>query len=333
MEHGNSGSFMLRLAKLRAGMKKFLKENKVTHNLMAFTGFKSILIFTALIESPKSYDDLKEILQNHPYLHETVSVDTLRIYLNSLREFGCDIKKIKENGVLKFHIEKHPFTLRFSDKQIESLIKVYKAISKDIEIEEFMALMKFFNKISDYVENDELKEKLRNISPLNNIDSDVIYDLMKYTNNNNEIIVYYNSGNSGHKNITILADKLYINNGKLYLSGFNSEHQSYSSFLVSRIIKIVGVNFGEKILSVPEITVGYKYCRGADEKAELIAGEKLIKTEGNTDYIEITSRNKFEITQRILSLSSGCTVLYPEDFKMHIIRTLKKMKEVYLEKQ
>ena len=314
-------------------MKHFLKENKVTYNLMAFTGFKSILIFTALIESPKSYDDLKEILQNHPYLHETVSVDTLRIYLNSLREFGCNIIKTKENGILKFHIEKHPFMLRFTDEQIKSLIKIYKAISKDIDVEELMALMRFFNKISEYVENDELKEKLRNISPLNNINSDMIYELMKYANNNNEIVVYYNSGNSGRKNITILADKLYITNGKLYLSGFNSEHQAYSSFLVSRIIKIASVNFGEKVLNVPEITVGYKYCRESGDKTELVEGEKLIKTEGNTDYIEYTSKNKFEITQRILSLSSGCTVLYPEDFKMHIIRTLKKMKEVYFEKQ
>ena len=46
-------------------MKEFLKTNTVTYNLMSFTGFKSILIFSLLLEGPKSYSELQEILKNH----------------------------------------------------------------------------------------------------------------------------------------------------------------------------------------------------------------------------------------------------------------------------
>ena len=314
-------------------MKQFLKDNTVTYNLMAFTGFKSILIFTALLEGPKSYEDLKNILENHPYLNETVSVDTLRIYLNSLKEFGCNVIKTKEDGVIKFRIDKHPFTLKFGESQIKSLIKVYKAISKSIEVDDLMALQQFFNKVSDYIDNEDLKTKLRNISPLNNIDKDMLSDLMRYARNNNEIVVYYNSSATGKKNITILADRLYINNNKLYLSGYNSEHKTYSSFLVSKIIKIVGVNIENKTLEAPMITVGYQYICANNEIFEPVAGEKIIKSEGNKNIVEITSRNKFDIMQRILSLSPKCKVLYPEDFQKDIVQTLKKMKEAYLEKQ
>lgn len=313
-------------------MKQFLKDNTVTYNLMAFTGFKSILIFTALLEGPKSYDELKELLQNHPYLNETVSVDTLRIYLNSLKEFGCNIVKTKENDVIKFYIDKHPFSLKFNENQVKSLIKVYKAISKSIEVDDLMSLQQFFNKVSDYIDNEDLKVKLRNISPLNNIDKKMLNDLMRYSANNNEIVVYYNSSASGRKNITILADRLYINNNKLYLSGYNSEHNSYSSFLVSKIIKIVGVNIENKTLEAPVVTVGYQYIGTSGEIFEPVAGEKVLKTEGNKNLVEISSRNKFDIMQRILSLSPKCTVLYPEDFKKDIVQTLKKMKEAYLEK-
>ena len=59
-------------------MKEFLKTNTVTYNLMSFTGFKSLLIFSLLLDGAKSYNELQEILENHPYLHETVSFDTLR---------------------------------------------------------------------------------------------------------------------------------------------------------------------------------------------------------------------------------------------------------------
>ena len=72
-------------------MKEFLKTNKVTYNLMSFTGFKSIIIFSLLLEGPKSYQELRTAIENHEYLHESVSIDTLRIYLNSLRKIGCKI--------------------------------------------------------------------------------------------------------------------------------------------------------------------------------------------------------------------------------------------------
>ena len=313
-------------------MKQFLKDNVITHNLMSFTGFKSVLIFSALLESPKSYDDLKEIIKNHPYLNETISVDTLRNYFNSMCEMGCEIRKIKQDGVMKFYIEKHPFSLNFTKAQIKAIIKVYRAISKSVEVEDLLHLQKFFNKISDYVENEDLKLKLRNISPLNNIDENMLKELMGYANNNTEIVVLYNSGYSGRKNVTILADKLHIINNKLYLSGFNSEHNTYSSFPVAKIIKIVGVNIENKILKAPEIIVGYEYSETSDDKLDLLENEKLIKSENGKVFVEITSRNKFEITQRILSLSSKCRVLYPDDFKNHIVSILKKMKEAYIEK-
>ena len=53
---------------------------------MSFTGFKSIIIFSLLLEGPKSYQELRTAIENHEYLHESVSIDTLRIYLNSLRK-------------------------------------------------------------------------------------------------------------------------------------------------------------------------------------------------------------------------------------------------------
>ena len=94
-------------------MKEFLKTNTVTYNLMSFTGFKSLLIFSLLLDGAKSYNELQEILENHPYLHETVSFDTLRIYLNSLREIGCKIVRKNDNGITRYAIDSHPFELKF----------------------------------------------------------------------------------------------------------------------------------------------------------------------------------------------------------------------------
>jgi predicted DNA-binding transcriptional regulator YafY len=314
-------------------MKEFLKTNTVTYNLMSFTAFKSILLFTLLIEGPKSYEEMQKFFKNHEYLHENISIDTLRIYLNSLKEIGCKISKKTIDGTTRYWIDSHPFSLKFNEKQIKSIIKIYKAISKNIEVRDLIALQNFFTKISQYVENEELKLKLQNISPISNIDYQLIIDLLKYAQNNTEISIYYNSANSGKKDITILVDRVFISNNKLYISGINSEYNTYSSFLVSKIIKIISVNINEKTLSAPELTVGYQYTKDDNENFELLDNEKIIKDKNNILTIEITSKNKFEITQRIMSHSLKCKVLYPQSYKEDIISTLKRMKEGYIEKQ
>ena len=313
-------------------MKEFLKTNTITHNLMSFTGFKSILIFKLLLDGPKSYEELKWFIENHEYLNETISKDTLRIYLNSLRKVGCNISKNNIDGVIKYSIDNHPLQISFSDKQIKSILKVFKAISKSIDVDDLISLQQFFNKISEHVSNEDLKIKLKNISPLNNINPELIKELMVYARQNAEITVSYASPNSGTKNITILVDKLLINNGKLYVCGINSEHANYASFLVTRILSVVNVNINKKSLEIPEFVVGYEYTKEDNVNFELLPNEKIIKVEGNKYYIELTSKDKFGTIQRLMYHAGNCKVLYPESIKNEVISNFKKMKEGYLGK-
>ena len=85
-------------------------------------------------------------------------------------------------------------------------------------------------------------------------------------------------------------------------------------------------------MTSPEITVGYSYTKNDTEDFELLPNEKIISENDKNLQIEITSRNKLEIVQRIMYLSPSCKVLYPTEFKGEIISVLKKMKEGYLEK-
>lgn len=313
-------------------MKEFMKSNTVTYNLMSFTGFKSILIFSLLLESPKSYQELQHALANHSYLHESISIDTLRVYINSLKEIGCNINKSTIDGITRYSIDSHPFELKISDNQTKSVLKIYKAISKSIDVNDLITLQKFFIDFSQYITNDDLKNKIQNISPLNSINPQLLKDLINYAKNNTEITILYNSLNSGKKNITIIVDKLNISNGKLYVYGMNSEYNNYSSFLVSKIIKIISVNIHESTLDIPMLTVGYELS-DCEPNIDLLSCEKIIKRQDDKALIEITSRNKFDITQRILYHANKCKVLYPESFKSDILSSLKAMKDGYLEEK
>ncbi len=313
-------------------MKEFMKNNTVTYNLMSFTGFKSLLIFTLLLEGPKTYEQIRKAIYEHPYLNESVSIDAVRIYFNSLKEMGCDIKRTTKNHVAYYSLTKQPFELKISDSQAKSILKVYKALSNSISISDFISLQKFFEKFSKYITNEDLKQKIINLSPLNNIDLNLIQDLMKYAQSNTEIVILYNSINSGKKNITILVDKLGINNGKLYVYGVNSEYKNYSSFLVSRILKIVSVNLHASTLEMPFLCVKYEYNNGGKD-IELLSSEKIIDRDDKKIVVEIQSKSKFDVIQRILSHANKCKVIYPEAFKTEIISCLKQMKDGYIEEE
>ena len=268
-------------------MKRFMHENVITHNLMSFSAFKGLLIFTLLIEKPYSYAEIQKCFEENEYLHESVSKDTIRNYMNSLKAIGCEIKRIKDGKFSKYYISQHPFELKINEKQVESVLKIYKAISGFIDISDFMALQSFFDKISSLITNEKLKNQLQNLSPISNISPKLIEELKYHTDNNNEITVFYNSGNSGWKNITILANDMYISNQKLYIAGINSEYNNYSSFLVSKIKKIISVNLGEKVLIMPKIKVQYELKKSDNTEFELLDNEKIISENENKKIIEI----------------------------------------------
>ena len=110
--------------------------------------------------------------------------------------------------------------------------------------------------------------------------------------------------------------------------GFNKEHGNYSRFLVQKIIKIVDVRTKNLPKDIEPIVVGYDYFGSSN--LELLPNEK-IKRKINDDKIrvEITSKNKFDILQRILYHSPNCEVIYPESFRTELVDCLKKMRDVY----
>ena len=98
-------------------MKEFIKNQKVTYNLMSFTGYKALLLFSLLSESPKSYNDISDYFFNHPYLRERISIDTLRVYINSLKRIGCEIKRTRgEDKISRYMVVSHPFELKMTPK-------------------------------------------------------------------------------------------------------------------------------------------------------------------------------------------------------------------------
>lgn len=306
-------------------MQEFLTNNKVSCNLMSLTGYRTLVILEALMESPKSNDEINDCLLRNQYIKEKFSPDTLRIYLNSLRAIGCEITRANKSNN-KYTLLSHPFDYDISKPQLKALSKLYKNIYDKIDVKEAIILESFFEKISQQLKNENTKDFLQKLQLLKNIDKKLISELLLHCKNKNQIIFSYNSPKSGTKNIEIIADKLSFKSEKLYLWGNNLTHEEYSYFAVNKIIKICGIKFSKTDTTYPPIKITYEiydidYVLEFDEKIIEKTDEKLI--------IEADAQNEFSIMQRILYLGDNCKIIEPESFKEKLLNKLNKMGKNY----
>ncbi len=311
-------------------MKEFLKNQKVTYNLMSFTGYKALVLFSLLTEGPKSYEEICNYFLNHPYLRESISIDTLRVYINSLKRIGCEVKRVRgEDKISRYVILSHPFELKLTPEQIQSISKVYKSIVKNMDVEELLAMDNFFEKIGSYIKNDEFVQDMKKISMLRDINKGLLQDLIDCCDKKEQIVINYSSPNSGKKNIEIIADKIEISNGKLYLYGIGFEYNQYGSFLVNRINLIKEIKLEKTIPhDIHNIRVIYELACAPD-KVSLQDNEKIIDRSKNKTIIEVVTSNEFLLKQRLLEYGPLCKIIHPDEFKDKFVELLKDMKAGY----
>ncbi len=310
-------------------MKEFIRNNKITYNLMSFTAFKTLLIFSLLLEAPRSYEDIIEYFANHEFINEKISIDTVRVYINSLKRAGCTISKTKRAEGGKFVLISHPFELGITPEQAKTLTKVYKTLSKTLEIQELILLEKFLRKIASYIKDNELDELLNKISILSGLEIELLENLYNCCNQKQQIILNYNSPRSGHTEMEIICDKLGFENGKLYIYGTSIDYSQSAYLLVNRIINIKEIKSNKtQNLDIEEIKIKYE-LKADIQEIQLKENERIISSSQNKILIEAISSNKFILKQRVLSYGSQCKVLEPEEFKQEIISTLKRMKAEY----
>ena len=296
---------------------------------MSFTAFKALVMFTELTKSPKSYKEICDIFYNHPYLREQISIDTFRVYMNSLKRFGCEVKRIKgADKESRYYITSHPFELKYTQDQLQSALKVFKSLVKNMDIDELLMMEEFFEKIGCYIKNEDFINEVKKVSLLKDINKDILKTLIECCKNKNQIIITYASPNSGNKNMELVTDKIEVNNGKIYLYGTGFEYKQYGSFLVNRIKKIDEIKT-EKTMpdGLVEVEVVYEIYHTGDFQPETY--EKVIKKDNDKLTIEAKTSNTFLLTQRLLSFGNNCKIVSPEDFKNEFVTLLKDMKAGY----
>lgn len=312
-------------------MKEFKKSNIVTYNLMSFTGFKSLMLFALLLESPKSYKEICEFFKKHEYIKEEISIDTFRVYITSLKRSGCIIQRTSSKEGSKYHIVSHPFELKLSEEQVKSIAKVYRIIQKTVDIKGLYIYEKFIKRLAKKIKNEELTDTINKISIFRGVEDNLVEDLLEAADLRQQVTFLYKSPRGKELEITLILDKLGISSGKLYVYGTDINLSQYAYYLVSRIVKILSRETSSVDISQLS-TYKVKYIlKSLPAEFKLSHDEKILEIGEDYLVVEMESSNKFILKQRVMSYGKYCTVLEPSDFREDIIQTLKRIREGYLD--
>ncbi len=297
------------------------------------TGVRLLVIFSLLLKSPITAEEINEYFEKNNYPKETFSADTLRNDLNALRQAGCEITRADKTNQFKYKILSHPFEITVDNATVKAIFKLYKQIYTSLKISDLIYFEEFFNFLSAYNTNEENSEKLRGLSKLKDIDKDLLKSLLQAENTGHTISFDYNSPTSGKIKYTFKHCYMNFRSEKLYLNGYNLTYNKYSFLPVSNIISPIIIHTEKDLANDNEIKVICELKNEAMLYFKEKPDEKIIEKYTDKIVVQITSFDFFKLNQRILEYGPNCTVISPESVRNYTINTLKQMYEVYSHEQ
>lgn len=313
-------------------MRQYLITKEVSYNAIFYSAFKALIVFDMLLQSPKTLDQISDFLTKLPYIKSTISKDSLRVYINTFRNAGCNVKKELTKAKRReyaYYIPENPFKLTVSELQAKKLFEIYEFIMYNLPFEELLNVDLLFRKINDNSKDEIFYNLYEKHSLLKDFDTELLMELEQCCKENALVTVLYNSPRSGFKEIPIIAYKMKVQNYKLYLEGFGMEYKTEGIFLMDRIIKITNIIPGEEV-EMPQENFFDIIFELYDPTAELTECEEVISEKGEIRTVRHRTSNKVLTTHRFLQLSNSCKILEPAEFKNEFIATLKSAKEGYL---
>lgn len=308
-------------------MENYIKQHDEAKQV-SMTGARALVILLSLFESPKTFEEIRDLLVECGVVDKEYSIDTIRIDINTLKAIGCKITKATKRNNHKYGLLYHPMNLVLTPEEVKTLKKIYKKISKVASPNKILKYHKLFQKMSDMVEDDNIKNQLLGISILKGENINLIEELVKDEKKNNKIRIAYKPVGHPEEEYEISIEKLELRSNKLYVFCYNHTLSKRMFLNVSRIKSIICKMFDKGSSFGLDTTVKFKLNYFNDYEIE--ENETILESKNNCAIIEGKYFNEFIAIQRMLSFGSDCVVIEPEEIKETVINKLKEMRSMYV---
>lgn len=287
-------------------------------------------ILSLLIEKPCNYQSINEAFLEDFYLMKNVSDDMICMYINTLREIGCDISRPSKSNSFCYVLNSHPFEFKISKQESKILETILKSLVKSTDWLLLLEICEFFVDFKNICSQDSDFSFLRIISTFLKMDFELIKKLNYYCEKEKFIILEYYSPNSGLKEIGLRAQKISLENERLYLWGYNPELRESQYLRLDRVKKVNVISIKEtEVVNENFVKALYKLLNQDTENFVPDELQKVLKIENREIFIEEKIKNRFGFIQKILTYGEDCVVLEPLDIKEEIIFTIGEVLKIY----
>ncbi len=297
---------------------------------ISLTAYRSLLVLGLLMEKPMSRDEIANVFKCNHITSKSFSLDTVRVTINTLKAAGCVISRPTCKNEYKYVLLSHPFRIEISDEQIDCLNQIRKNLSQIGDWQLVLSINDFYNNVVAKTQNESKIELIKNAELLIEIDKTVLKTLSAKSIKNKELIVKYDSPEFGEEELKIIADKIFYEEGKLYLWCYSHKYDSFSYLRVDKIKEVSVVSIASKAIKREEYTVVYKIKGDSFQIFKPEPTERIIERNGSYLVIEALVYNEFKLIQRLLSFGADFYLISPDSLKSKIISKLKTIKQGYV---
>lgn len=291
--------------------------------------YKLLFLLNLIIESEQTK---KTIIENFKKSDINITHTLITNYIHKLVKNGFDIKtKINAKREKVYFLEKEKININFNEDEIDAISDLKKLLISQKNYDRIRKTMRLFYKLSQFVEDEEVKLKLIDFGYYSTLNWNLVCQLEKHCNNKNLILIDYILPQGGNKIIQISADRLQIStwSQRLYLHGVLDNAKHFSHLPVDRIFMVKKVIKENNQVNVIQNNLTYTVCKDIYDELLVDKREKVIKVENGKITLERPIDDEFYIVQRLLYFCPDIYYISDERIKNLVKEKLQLVGAIY----
>lgn len=311
------------------------------------TAFRIFKLLRWLVDKPMTVDMFNDAFEADAFVGKRLSTDTIWLYLNTLKELGCEISRPSPSNQYHYELLYHPFGLNLNKDDLACLAQLKLFAEDHFSYKEMLALDEL---IKQLLFSSSLQEPKGHLARLLNDTRSIDYkeqaplissiegviaaaDIVEFT---------YNSPDKGLRQLLCMPLRFIYRGGSLYLLGLLPERKEASLLRLDRIVEVrLDCDVSPELRSAlaarraaPQQIVLQVFINESSHWAGLGMDEtvKPVVLAHGLKALEVTvcTFDSFQLKQRLLQLPEPFTVLEPLYLKEDLQATLEQMQAFYL---
>lgn len=308
--------------------------------------YRVLRLLEWLVEKKHTLEELNARFREEPLTLKTLSPDTVGLYINTLRQVGCQINRPSKRNQYAYELVYQPFGLRLTVHQAKVLADLKDLGAQCDSISIFWAIQQFLHNFPNHcTPMTQERLKLGGLSQSRMVEYDnqlgKVSALEATVQREQLLWVTYHSPVKGRERFYFLPTQMYYEEGALFLQGVQKSRKDPVVLRLDRIEKAEGIDSPtpaeSRLLQAliqesqkPQSEVMVRIYEAPHPDCVRWNMEEAVYQETPTQLlVKLQSNDWFRIRQKILTLGKPFEVLAPQEFRREVATVLDEMEACY----